>query len=65
MPKHKPQLHRKLGTRLSMCGGKNCYPSREHAEAVRDEQQLLVRDLELSVYRCHICRQWHLTRARD
>lgn len=58
MPKHKkvfqPQPRQK-------CGNKNCYASRHEAELIKEQQELLHRDLELDIYRCISCQSWHLT----
>jgi|GEM_PF-1026362 len=49
------------------CNGKNCYKSREEAEAVAREQEALhiMDDLELKTYRCIECGEWHLSRAES
>lgn len=48
-----------------LCGGKRRYPSRHEAEQVKAEQEILVRDLELAIYRCQTgCGGWHLTRVQ-
>jgi hypothetical protein len=48
-----------------MCGGKRCYAHKHEAEAVKEEQEVITPGLELRVYRCSICGQWHLTRNKD
>ena len=48
-----------------LCGGKRCYSSKREAEHVREEQELLTHDLELSIYRCIQCGTWHLTRNKN
>lgn len=46
-----------------MCQGKRRYSSKREAEQVREEQELMTRDLELKVYPCSAgCGGWHLTR---
>ena len=47
--------------------GKNCYKSREEAEIVAREQEIIfeTNDLKLKVYRCANCNSWHLTRSSD
>ena len=48
---------------IKTCCGKNRYSDQSQAEVVAEEQMLLVRDLQLSVYRCQCgCGDWHLTR---
>ena len=47
-----------------LCGGKRCYAHKYEAEQVKSEQELLTRDLELSIYRCLSCHEWHLTRSK-
>jgi len=56
--KRTPKLYEKPRT----CGGKNCYSSKHEAETVKAEQEIMKPELELSVYHCHLCGQWHLTR---
>jgi arylsulfatase A-like enzyme len=47
--------------------GKNCYQSREEADAVAREQEIIfiANDLKLKSYRCVACGSWHLTRLTD
>lgn len=45
-----------------LCGGKRCYISKQEAEIVKTEQELLTTDLTLDVYHCTACGKWHLTR---
>lgn len=47
-----------------LCGGKRCYTTRHDAEAVAEEKQIMQPELELSVYKCLSCGQFHLTRRR-
>jgi hypothetical protein len=49
-----------------LCHGKRRYDSESQAQRVAEEQGLLnfAEDLKLSVYRCHICTGWHLTRRQ-
>jgi hypothetical protein len=44
--------------------GKNCYKSRQEADAVAREQEIIFArdDLELKSYHCVSCGGWHLTR---
>lgn len=60
--KHKPQHHR-LFDQPRVCEGKRCYANKHEAELVKEEQEALKDDLELSIYRCLTCKQWHLTRT--
>jgi hypothetical protein len=54
--------HREFTTR-SKCGGKNCYNSRQEAEIVAHEQELLdvSGETKIAVYQCQFCGKWHLT----
>lgn len=55
----------KLYAEPQKCEGKNRYNSEQEAERVRHEQELLVPDLQLAVYRCTSgCGGWHLTRTK-
>ena len=48
-----------------LCQGKRCYTSKQEAEIVKSEQELLTRDLTLTIYRCQAgCGNWHLTRLQ-
>ncbi len=47
-----------------LCGGKHCYATRHDAEQVVEEKSITDPELELSVYRCLTCRQFHLTRTK-
>jgi hypothetical protein len=51
---------------IEKCNGKNCYRSKIEAEAVAREQEILnaQEELELRVYRCVDCGEWHLTKNR-
>jgi hypothetical protein len=44
--------------------GKNCYKSRQEADAVAREQEIIFAcdDLKLKSYRCAACGGWHLTK---
>lgn len=53
----------KLFPQPKRCGGKMCYPTKHQAEQVKLEQELRNHDLELSIYRCITCGDWHLTRT--
>ena len=53
----------KLYPQPKKCGGKMCYPSKHQAEQVKEEQELRDQDLQLSIYRCISCSNWHLTRT--
>lgn len=47
------------------CHGKKRYPTRDKAEAViADRSNLIDDDLELDVYRCPSCQNWHLTSVK-
>jgi hypothetical protein len=46
------------------CCGKNRYISRDEAERIGEEQELLTPGLSLAVYACLCgCGGWHLTRS--
>jgi hypothetical protein len=47
--------------------GKNCYISRDEANAVAREQEIIFAgdDLRLKAYRCASCGNWHLTRNNE
>ncbi|HET8690184.1 MAG TPA: hypothetical protein VFL81_02005 [Candidatus Saccharimonadales bacterium] len=60
--KHKPRHHLNF-VKPATCGGKNRYPTRAQAEAVKTEQETIDPELELKIYRCIGCGDWHLTRA--
>jgi hypothetical protein len=49
------------------CSGKNCYKSQIEADTVAREREILnsQNELELKSYRCIICGQWHLSRAKS
>lgn len=64
MTKHKPRLHLHF-YKAETCSGKRCYSSKQQAETVKQEQELLQPGLELGIYRCQSgCSQWHLTRSK-
>ena len=46
-----------------LCGGKQRYASKQDAEQAAQEQMLLQFNLELNVYKCPFCGDWHLTRT--
>jgi len=46
------------------CGGKYCYTTRQAAELVVEEKSITDPELELSIYHCVSCRQFHLTRVK-
>ena len=46
------------------CSGKNRYPTRLDAEQVIAEKAIMQPELELTLYRCAQCRDWHLTRSK-
>ena len=54
-----PEQHEK-------CNGKNCYRDKAEAEVVAEEQEILdfAGELELKVYKCGECGQWHLSRRK-
>lgn len=60
--KHRPKYH---ADNPVLCGGKRRYASKQEAEQVAEEQELInfAEELELSVYRCISCGDWHLTRS--
>ncbi|HET7630132.1 MAG TPA: hypothetical protein VFK03_02045 [Candidatus Saccharimonadales bacterium] len=60
--KHKPKYDRFVINR-PVCGGKNRYPTKSQAEAVKLEQEIIDAELNLRVYRCVSCGDWHLTRV--
>lgn len=47
-----------------MCGGKRCYRTHRDAEMVVEEKEILQPELELSIYHCLSCKQYHLTRVK-
>ncbi|MDR1196815.1 MAG: hypothetical protein LBL08_00875 [Candidatus Nomurabacteria bacterium] len=49
------------------CQNKNCYNSRQEAEKVKQEQELMdiKQELKLKIYRCANCGKFHLTRAKN
>ncbi len=47
------------------CGDKRAYASRQQAEAVKADQEIINTNLRLAVYRCINCGQWHLTRTKE
>lgn len=56
----------KLFAPAPKCEGKNRYNSEQEAMRVKQEQELLVSDLRLEVYRCTSgCGGWHLTRTKQ
>lgn len=61
--KHRPKYHIDNPT---LCSGKRRYATKQEAERVAEEQEILnfADDLELSVYRCISCGGWHLTRNK-
>lgn len=46
------------------CGGKHCYKTQRDAEAVVEEKSILQPELELAIYRCLSCGEFHLTRVK-
>lgn len=58
--KHKVRHAGSLTPKL--CGGKRCYSTKKDAETVKHEQEILTPGLELSIYHCVTCGNWHLTR---
>ncbi len=60
MPKHKKVFQPAPRKR---CGGKICYPHKSEAETVKIEQEILQTDLRLTLYRCAMCRNWHLAKS--
>ena len=47
------------------CGGKRCYATQHDAEMVVEEKAVIQPELELSVYRCLSCGEYHLTRSNS
>ncbi len=45
-----------------LCSGKRRYRTRHEAEMVVDEKTVLQPELELNIYRCLSCGDFHLTR---
>jgi hypothetical protein len=43
-----------------MCSGKRCYISKHEAQQVAEEQYI-INDVELTIYKCLSCHQFHLT----
>lgn len=61
MPQKHPIRHTGR-SKPQQCSGKNCYMTRDDAELVRREQELLTPHLSLAIYHCMTCRSYHLTR---
>lgn len=62
MPRRNPkklQLRRPI---IIGCGAKRRFRNEKEARAAADLQELRDMQLHLSVYQCHECRKWHLTR---
>ena len=47
-----------------LCRGKRCYTTRQEAETVKTEQEIIDPELTLSIYQCLGCGTYHLTRLR-
>lgn len=63
-----PQKHkiRHVGpSKPAMCASKRRYRTRAEAEVVKAEHEILTPDLELSIYRCLTCGDFHLTRRKE
>lgn len=48
-----------------LCGGKRCYSTKQEAEQVKSEQEIINPELKLSVYKCITCGSYHLTRHKS
>lgn len=46
---------------VNACHAKRQYRSEKDAIRTAEYQMLISPSVDLSVYHCHICRQWHLT----
>lgn len=46
------------------CGGKYCYKTRQDAEQVIAEKEVMQPELTLTSYHCPQCHGWHLTRVK-
>lgn len=65
MPRrNKPQKHRPF-TFYTSCQVKNRYKNENEALKAAEFQMLQDMRLELSVYKCDVCRFWHLTRQKS
>lgn len=65
MSQKHPIRHHGVDPAAQMCGSKRRYLTKQQAELVREQQELLNNELELKVYRCHAgCKGWHLTRNK-
>ncbi len=53
------------GTLRDTCSGKKPYAAEHDAQRAAELAMLRDMSLELSVYRCDLCRKWHLTRRQD
>lgn len=51
-------------SQITSCQQKNNYSSEQAAQKVAEIQMLANMNLELDVYHCPICHNWHLTRSK-
>ncbi len=49
-------------SQVTSCRQKNSYRTQAEAERAAEIQMLSNMSLELDVYHCPVCQQWHLTR---
>jgi len=59
--KNKSTKHQRFATSLFQCT-KRKYKNENEAQDAAEHQMLENMSLELSVYECDICKNWHLTR---
>lgn len=50
-------------TSMQNCNSKRKYRNENEATRTAEVQMLADMNLELSVYKCDVCRHWHLTRV--
>jgi len=62
MPRKNRQTIHEKQNYVTGCSGKRKFKSEREALKAADYQMLIKPRLELSVYRCDFCGQWHLTR---
>ena len=65
MPRRSPkQIPDRAPLRLADCRAKRRFANEKDARAAADIQELADMQLELFVYQCSQCGQWHLTRQQ-
>lgn len=61
--KNKTIRHQPSSNRI-ICN-KRCYRNEKEAQNAAEFQMLENMSLELSIYRCNLCRYWHLTKKNS